>query len=61
MARNENIDATLTIKEMLDAHSALPTHNDACEKRCLLEVLQSLDKPMSKRIVVKPNTIHKIQ
>lgn len=37
---------TLTIKQLLKAHSDLPNHNQTCEKKCLLEVLQSFDKPI---------------
>lgn len=57
MERNSNLDITLTVKELLKAHSSLPNHSQLCEKKCLLEVLQSLDKP--ERIVVKEGKIIK--
>lgn len=38
-------DTTLTIEELLKAHSSLKNHNQTCEKQCLLAVLNSLSKP----------------
>jgi hypothetical protein len=47
-------DITLTVKELLKAHSALKNHSQTCEKKCLLEVLQSFD-----RTVVNEGEVHK--
>lgn len=47
-------DTTLTVKELLKAHSDLPNHNQTCEKKCLLEVLQSFDRtPVQEGEIIK--------
>jgi hypothetical protein len=49
-------DITLTIKELLKAHSDLKNHDQSCEKKCLLEVLESLEKPT----IVNEGEVHKL-
>lgn len=41
---NQDDDITLTIKELLAIHNSLPSHDQKCERRCFLDVLQSLEE-----------------
>lgn len=53
----EKSNTTLTIRQLLKAHSDLPNHNQSCEKKCLLEVLQSLEDKPERRVVREGETI----
>lgn len=35
----------LSIQELLDAHNNLENHDRTCQKKCLTQLLESLDKP----------------